>query len=209
MELIPISVWKQAWGRPRLRTGVYLTVPLFILVLLGLTRFLDYVEQRPGAVLSDPLLSIFAPLDLTWVTFTVIYVGLLGGVFFLVRHPRSLLLAIQGYTLMALLRMLGMFLLPLEPPATMIPLRDPFVEFFGTGQVLTKDLFFSGHTSTLFLLCLVAPTRSGRMIFLSCTVVVAACVLVQHVHYTIDVFAAPVFAYAAYRIAAHFDRERG
>jgi hypothetical protein len=38
---------------------------------------------------------------------------------------------------------------------------------------------------------------------------VAACVLWQHVHYTIDVLAAPFFAYASWRVAVLFDRNAG
>ncbi len=43
--------------------------------------------------------------------------------------------------------------------ANMIILNDPLVEFFGTGQTLTKDLFFSGHTATLLILFLVSEKK--------------------------------------------------
>jgi hypothetical protein len=94
-----------------------------------------------------------------------------------------------------------MSLLPLDPPQTMIPLTDPFVEYFGTGISLSKDLFFSGHTSTLFLLGLTMQARRWRTFFFFCTAAVACCVLIQHIHYTVDVFVAPFFAYASYRLA--------
>jgi membrane-associated phospholipid phosphatase len=102
---------------------------------------------------------------------------------------------------MVIFRMIAMYLLPLDPPPAMIPLQDPMVEFFGTGKLLTRDLFFSGHTSTLFLLFLVTPRGILKSLFLGCTILVAVAVLVQHVHYTIDVFAAPFFAYAAVKLA--------
>jgi hypothetical protein len=95
-----------------------------------------------------------------------------------------------------------MYLVPLNPPPGMIPLGDPFVEYFGTGRLLTKDLFFSGHTATIFLFYLVSdPARRGlKIIFLICTVLVAVFVLLQHVHYTIDVASAPFFTFSAYKI---------
>ncbi|MGB2958557.1 MAG: phosphatase PAP2-related protein, partial [Bacteroidota bacterium] len=108
--------------------------------------------------------------------------------------------ALQSYVVMVGIRMVAMSLVPLEPPPTMISLTDPTVEYLGTGTLLTKDLFFSGHTSTLFLLFLSAQIRWQKGMFLVCFVVVAVCVLIQHVHYTIDVFAAPFFAYGAYRL---------
>jgi hypothetical protein len=84
----------------------------------------------------------------------------------------------------------------------MLALEDPLVQLFGTGEVLTRDLFFSGHTSTSFLLVLLAPGRATRAFFLACSVAVAGCVLWQHVHYTVDVLAAPPFAFAAYALAS-------
>jgi len=47
-----------------------------------------------------------------------------------------------------------MYSAPLDAPERLILLNDPFVQFIGSGEALTKDLFFSGHTATLFLLFL-------------------------------------------------------
>jgi hypothetical protein len=195
-----VPTWKHEWSDPSFRRQTVITIPFLLIVLFTLARFLDIVEARPGVVLPDPILRFFTPRDVTWLTFGLIYVGIIVGVGYLIRHPRYLLLALQSYMVMVVLRIIAMFLLPLEPPLTMIPLADPFVEYFGTGALLTKDLFFSGHTSTLFILFLSTPDRRVKSIFLICTVTVALCVLLQHVHYSIDVFAAPVFGYAAYRI---------
>lgn len=51
------------------------------------------------------------------------------------------------------------------------------------------------------MLCVNAINNRFRMVFAIGTVLVGACVLLQHVHYTIDVVAAPFFTYAAYRIS--------
>jgi hypothetical protein len=56
---------------------------------------------------------------------------------------------------------------------------------------LTKDLFFSGHTSTTFLLLLyVWPYRSARACMLVGHVLVVASLFLSHLHYTIDVVGA-------------------
>jgi len=94
---------------------------------------------------------------------------------------------------------------PLEAPPGMIPLDDPLVRLLGPGKLLTKDLFFSGHTATLFLLGCAVPGRRSRILFFVCTAIVGISVLWQHVHYTIDVLAAPLFAYASFRTAVLFD----
>lgn len=201
--------WREAWSEPDFRRRLALTLPALVGVLAVLTRFLEYVEARPGVTLPDPLLTVLTPRDLTWLTFGLIYAGLVIGVARLSTQPRGLVLALQAYVVMVLLRIAAMWVTPLDPPPGMIPLNDPVVRLFGPGKLLTKDLFFSGHTSTLFLLALAVAGWRSRAFFLSSAAAVATCVLWQHVHYTIDVLVAPFFAYASWRVAVFFDRNAG
>lgn len=193
--------WRAAWVQREFRIQAMITAPALVVVLIVLSRFLARNEGRPGVVLPDPVLVLFQPADVTWLTFGLIYLGIVLAIITLLRHPSLLLLVVQSYVIMVIFRMVAMSLVPLEPPPAMLPLKDPLVEYIGTGTLLTKDLFFSGHTSTLFLLFLALPPGRVKAVFLLCTVVVAACVVLQHVHYTIDVVAAPFFAFGAFTIA--------
>ena len=194
--------WPEAWAEPGFRWRLVLTIPVLVATLAALAALVKWVERRPGAVLPDPVLAWLAPRDVTWPVFTLIYVGILLAVFLLARWPVRLVIGVQAYVVMALLRIVVMWATPLDPPPGMIVLEDPLVQAFGgASQALTRDLFFSGHTSTLFLLFLAVPGRSAKACFLACTAAVAFFVLVQHVHYAVDVLAAPAFAYAAWRIA--------
>jgi hypothetical protein len=85
----------------------------------------------------------------------------------------------------------------------MIPLRDPFVEFFGINATLTRDLFFSGHTSLMMLLYLTARRQWLRHVYMMGTLTLAVCVVIQHVHYAFDVFVAPFVAYGSVRLVGH------
>lgn len=182
------------------RVELIITLLLLAAVLISLTNFLNYVEARQGVVLSDPIINLFSPIDLTWLIFALIYISIVAAIATLLKNPKQLLFAIQLYTLMVAIRIAAMYLLPLDPPSTMIILNDPLVEFFGTGQTLTKDLFFSGHTATLFILFLVSEKKMFKSVFLISTIAVALSVILQHVHYTIDVFAAVFFTYACYNL---------
>jgi hypothetical protein len=193
-------VWSAEAARPAFRVELIFTALLLAAALAGLASFLRGIEERPGAVLNDPVLASGSPVDLTWLTFLLIYGSLVAAVVTLAPRPRALLLAVQSYCVMVAFRMLAMWVTPLDPPPTMLPLVDPFVEFFGTGTTLTRDLFFSGHTATLFLLGLTSRGRVWRWFFFLCTAGVAAAVLLQHVHYGVDVLCAPFFAYGAYRL---------
>lgn len=194
----PVSLWKQRGFQVQAAVTMLFTV----VTLTLLANFLSVVEMRPGVVLGDPILSLFEAHDVTWLTFSLIYGGLIAGIVVLIRTPRQLLVALQAYTVFVLVRISCMYIVPLDPPPGMISLKDPFVEYLGTGKVLTRDLFFSGHTGTLFLLGLSVELKRAKIAFFSGSLLVGMCVLLQHVHYTIDVVAAPAFAYAAYRIVA-------
>jgi len=196
------AAWAKAWRDPRFRICLALTVSALVAVLALLARFLEFTEARPGVILPDPVLSLLPPQDLTWLTFSLVYLGLFFGVARLLTEPRRLVVALQAYVLMVLFRCAAMAVTPLEAPPGMIPLHDPLVRLFGPEQLLTKDLFFSGHTSTLFLLACVVPGRRSKALFIFCTAAVGISVLWQHVHYTVDVLVAPLFAYASFRLAA-------
>lgn len=196
--------WKNFLTEKRNKSELIITVLLLAVILTVLANFLNFIEARKGVVLSDPILNLFEPINLTWLTFALIYVSLIVAIVTLWNNPERLLFAVQLYILMVVVRIAAMYLLPLEPPATMIILKDPFVEFFGTGQTLTKDLFFSGHTATLFILFLVSEKKIFKSLFLVNTILVAIAVLFQHVHYTIDVFAAVFFTFTCYRILKKF-----
>jgi hypothetical protein len=193
--------WPEAWKRPLFRVRFFISVPFFVVMLTLLAKFLLWVERRPGVVVPDPVLASFPPTDLTWLIFCLVYGGIVAGLIAYSVDPDRLLLAIQAYALCVVFRIIAMYLLPLEPPVATIPLKDPFVEAFGSGQLLMKDLFFSGHTSVLFILYLTAAHGWLKQMFLCFTIAVAIAIIVHHTHYSVDVFIAPFVAYSAYRMA--------
>lgn len=180
---------------------VELSVTLCILALSSFlfSRFVMWVEERSGVMLDDPVLRVFSPFDLTWPIFVVIYGGLLFGVVTLFSSPSRLLLTMQSYALLLLVRIVAMYTAPFAPPQEMIVLLDP-VAGLGPGGAMTNDLFFSGHTATLFLFVLTARKRSHRIFFLVLTIALGAMLLIQHVHYTVDVLAAPFFSFGCFAL---------
>lgn len=196
-----IRTWKTFLIRRHHKKELLFTFLILALILISFVQFLNHIELRAGETFHDPLLNIFPAIDLTWLIFSIIYISLIIAIITLARDPANLLTAIQAYIVLTLFRSLALFLLPLNPPPGMILLNDPFVQMFGHGDVLTKDLFFSGHTSTLFLLFLTSKGKVLKGIFLSCAIIVGISVLLQHVHYSIDVFCAPFFSYGSVKLA--------
>jgi hypothetical protein len=192
--------WKEFLTDKKKQKELIVSIPSLAAILIIFPQFLQFVEARPGVVFTDPILALFNPIDLTWLTFGLIYLSIIITIFSLAKKPERLLFTLQCYGLMVFFRLIVMYLLPLEAPATLISLNDPFVQLLGTGEILTKDLFFSGHTATLFLLFLIMEKRVIKIIFIASTILVGIAVMLQHVHYVVDVAVAPFFAYTSYKI---------
>jgi hypothetical protein len=100
------------------------------------------------------------------------------------------------------MRIMTLLLFPLEPDHEMILLNDPFVDrFFYNSNPITKDLFFSGHVSVIAMLAFVSRNFYIKRILGVIAFMVGVALLIQHAHYTIDVVAAPFFAWMSVRIA--------
>lgn len=182
------------------------TLIVLVICVFSLSRFLIFAESRDGAVLKDPLFDIFNAVELNAPVFILIYGSLLTCIVYLaINYPSRLIVALQSYSLLVLVRMLMMYVTPLNPPPATIDLQDPLVFIFGTGSIITKDLFFSGHTSTLFLLFLVTENRKLKYVFLANTFLVGLSVILQKAHYSIDVFVAPFIAYAVFKFILYIN----
>ena len=159
--------------------------------------------------LEVDVLALFPAVDVTAPLFFLVYGGVLLSFLALLPHPQALVVGFRSYGWVAFLRSVTLLLTPLDPPAGMILLRDPIVEATVHGAVApTRDLFFSGHTSTLLLVALVTPGRRVKTALATAAVLVGTMVLLQKVHYTIDVVCALPFALTAAWIGRAFPRRR-
>ena len=78
---------------------------------------------------------------------------------------------------------------------------------WGFYKLLTfqGNFFFSGHTGFPFLMALIFwDDDFWRPFFIVMSVLFGASVLLAHVHYSIDVFAAPFIVYGVYKIAGRW-----
>jgi len=77
-------------------------------------------------------------------------------------------------------------------------LKDPFGSILYPSRFITRDLFYSGHTAFLFQFFLCSTKKVDRYITFFAAITIGFLLLIQHVHYTIDVALAPAFAFACY-----------
>ncbi len=166
------------------------------------TRFMEWNETRSGMVFNDPILKLFNPIDLSTVISIFTLVPIFLGLIYIFRKPTTTVYFFIAAIVICCFRALTLYLLPLEPPINIIPLTDPVIEtlFYG-GHVLLKDLFFSGHTANLILIGLIVEQRRIKNLLFISGFLVGSMVMIQHVHYSIDVLAAPFFSFVTYRIS--------
>ncbi len=199
--------WKIALTNPYFRNRFFTSIIILSVILTGFASLLAYIETRQGHTFYDPILNFIKPRDVSDFIFFVTYSTALIGLVYAFLSPYRFLHLIQMYGSLTLLRIVTLFFIPLEPPITIIPLRDEFLtNIFYAGNENLKDLFFSGHAATLFLFYFFSTNKTLKYLFLVAAVAVSVGVVVQHVHYSYDVIAAPIFAYIAYRLITKFSK---
>lgn len=199
--------WKIAFSNAHFRNRFLISVVMLFIILTGFASLLAYIETRQGHTFYDPILNFIKPRDVSDFIFFVTYSAALIGLIYAFLSPYKFLHLIQMYGALTLLRVVTLFFIPLEPPTAIIPLRDTILTHtFYAGNENLKDLFFSGHAATLFLFYFFMTNKVLKYTFLAAAIAVSVGVIVQHVHYSYDVIAAPIFAYIAYRVITKFSK---
>jgi hypothetical protein len=190
--------WADAWSSPVIRGQIIIGSALMLAVVSSLPKFFNHIEKRNGVVLHDWLLAAIPPHNVSVLIFAVIW-GM--GLLILTRaikHPSIYINYSCTIIFVCLARYITIALVPLNPPIGIIHLTDPLTAVFYGESNITKDLFFSGHTGTLTLTFLCLEKRNDKIIGALAVVAVACLLLIQHIHYTIDILAAPIIVYGCF-----------
>lgn len=192
--------WSEAWQHKSFRNKTFVALVLVAIILILLPTFFAFIEKREGMVLKDFVLDAIPAKDVSIPTFIIIWSVVLLVFYRIYQNPRLFLLVAYGFILMCVLRMLTISLLPLNPPPGLIVLKDPIanIAYGRNGIFITKDLFYSGHTGNMFLFFLCLQHKWDKIIALTASFLVGILVMVQHIHYSIDVIAAFLFTFFIY-----------
>ena len=192
--------WSEAWQNKSFRNKTFVALVLVAIILLMLPSFFAFIEQREGMVLQDFVLERLPAMDVSIPTFIIIWSVVLLVFYRIYQNPSIFLVVAYGFILMCIARVLTISLLPLNPPPGLITLKDPIanIAYGGKGIFITKDLFYSGHTGNMFLFFLCLQAKWDKIIALAASFMVGILVLIQHIHYSIDVISAFIFTYFLY-----------
>lgn len=203
--------WADAFHNKKFLVFFILAVLVIVAFTVSLPYFFNEILlPKPGVQLQDPILLAFQPRDWSWPIFILLYSIAVLSLMLNWNKPETLLLMFQLYGVVNFLRLTSLYLVTLEAPEGTIPLSDPFLTIFAYGkEVYVKDLFFSGHISTLCILFLVEPRAWMRWAILVGAVLVSLLLAWQRVHYTLDMLAAPVVSWLVLKFFKWFDSRAG
>lgn len=169
--------------------------------LLWFFQVLTSVESRSCIYLYDPIHDNLYPFDLSIFIFCSTYIPVLFLLIDSIRKPQLIILFGIGYALIILTRIIGIYFVPLCAPYDAIPLNDEILNgFFYPNGYSALDLFYSGHTATIFLVYLCRKNLYRKFIF-PLLIILPAMLMVQHVHYLVDILAAFPITYIIFFIA--------
>jgi hypothetical protein len=192
--------WKEVFKSPFERAVLLSGWLLIIAIIYVLPIFFNNIEKRKGIVLHDWLLAAIPGHNFSILIFSIIWGMALLTLYRAVYNPSVFLIYLWTLIFVTITRMITISLVPLDPPIGLIPLTDPVNEIFYGHSMITKDLFFSGHTATLFLFYLCLDKKQDKLLALIAVIVLCVLLLIQHIHYTIDILAAPIVVYGFYRL---------
>ena len=195
-----IQNWKIALSNKQFKYTLFGVIILFIVQMSFVSYFQAKIELRNGFAFDDPLMKNFPVFSLDIPIFIAIYSAHILALFYAFKKPETFLHLAIGYLLVYFFRIISIYLLPLDPPIGIIILKDPILYWFGGGDI-TKDLFYSGHTSSTFMAFLVTENKKAKTYIGIAILLIVVGMLLQRVHYTIDVYAAFFFSFTSYRLA--------
>lgn len=173
-------------------------VLLFIVSVYATHLASRYAEIKASNFVEDIILSNTRVYDfeIVFVHVAIMLILFVGALCLKFRAMAPFTL--KTVSLFIIIRAMFVSLTHIGPYPTKLDLDSRLLDFITSGN----DLFFSGHTGLPFLIALIFWNHLYvRTLFLASSIVFGAIVLLAHLHYSIDVFAAFFITYSIYHIA--------
>jgi hypothetical protein len=189
---------KEQWRTVLIAAGFLLSSAFTFVCFIGNH---EIATKGKGWIFNDPIHALLPAMDLSIPIFTITYGSLLLYLFTTYRQPNFLSRLMLSHGLITLFRIGTIRLIPLREPEALVFLEDPVLnDLIYPGEIIT-DLFFSGHSALIFTLFILS---GYRWYFLLLALLMGIFLMIQRIHYSIDVLAALPFAWFAVWLAGKF-----
>ncbi len=178
---------------------------LFLAVSLVINYFLNiYATRADQQQVTDLVLNNVRIYDVDVIVNygPIFLLGIIAAIFLL--RPNTIPFTLKGTSLLILIRAIFMTLTHIGQFQPQIPLETTGVIHLVSGGN-DGGLFFSGHTAVPFLFALTfwhEPIL--KYFFLAASIVLGTCMLLGHLHYSIDILGAFFITYTIFVMARRF-----
>jgi hypothetical protein len=192
------SKQRQFWSQKKFRTSAYIGF-VFLVASLLVNYFANYyVATRNSISVADIILDNIPTINVNFFFEQgfVILCSFIAIVLFF--HPSKIPFTVKSIAVFIAVRSISISLTHLATPPdhSFLDLNNFFLR-----MTSGNDLFFSGHTGLPYLLALIFwSDKKLRYIFLGLSAFFGVIVLLGHLHYSIDVFAAYFITYGVFHL---------
>lgn len=196
---------KSYWCKKSFRRSVFWGL-IFLAAALVINSFADnYTLSHASNQVTDIILNNVPVFNVDFIFFEGFAALWFFVIFLQIREPKTLPFILKSVAFFIIIRSVFISL-----THTAAPLNHSFLDPNDLFKKFTSqdDLFFSSHTGAPFLFALIYWENFRlRTIFLLTSVFFGTAVLLGHLHYSIDVFAAFFITYGIYDITRYFFRK--
>jgi len=195
---------KKTWNDRHFVVSVAVGVALLFISLVINYYALSYAAESASMPVTDIILSNLRVFDVDGIIISVSFILIAVAIWQGINHPNKIPFGLKASALFVIIRSIFISLTHLGAFTPHLIIESSrLMTVLGLGSA--DDLFFSGHTGLPFLAALIFwDERVLRYIFLTGSVVLATCMLLGHLHYSIDVFAAFFITYTIFHMAQLF-----
>ncbi|HEY5221350.1 MAG TPA: phosphatase PAP2-related protein [Candidatus Paceibacterota bacterium] len=193
------------WTRKHVRSLVNAVI-LLILAVVFQYYASAYVNRVPSNSVADLFLSILPVVNLNFLIIEGALCAIGISIILILAKPQYLLFTLKAAAIFIATRAVFIAVTHIGIyPGGVNPDPTGIFDRTYTGLGLEAGFFFSGHTGLPFLVALIMwKEKFWRYAYLVLSVVFGIAVLFAHVHYTIDVLAAPYMAYGIFKMSQYF-----
>lgn len=193
---------KQYWTQKRYQSSSLVGLFLFLTSLV-VNRFASfYATAQASNPVTDLLLDNIPVMKVEWIVNDVAALFGFSMIFLILWQPRRIPFILKAVALFIFIRS-GFIIFTHLAPFPERVLLDP-TDIFRT-LTYGGDYFFSGHTGMSFLMALIYwQEERVRYYCLAASILLSVGVIIGHLHYSIDVFAAFFITYGIFAMAQKF-----
>lgn len=189
---------KSFWSQGSFCWSVVLSLGFLIISLFANYFANVYVAIRASNPVTDLILDNVPVVNISWIFFQGAVLFFVFVAWLLIRDPNKIPFVIKSMAVFILIRSIFITLthLAVPPQHSLLSWNNMFDEITSGN-----DLFFSSHTGMPFLMALMFwNNKRLRIAFIIMSFIFGTSVLLGHLHYSIDVFAAFFITYGIYHI---------